>query len=355
MPTPALASNSQLGASNPVTKRMSGIEMGRVLAAFAVVTIHTHPFLVCEGGIGKMLNVLVNQAARFAVPYFFIMAGFFWARRAATGVSTDGAAVRYGARLLRLFLVWSALYFALSVIVSTLTAGNVPDGLAAAFKQLTTAPLKSALEGAAIHLWFFPALGCAFAITALMTRAGLARWTLPVAVVLFVIGLAGGGYQSTALGVDLGLDTRNGPFFGTLFFVIGVKLYQREGTKRWQAAVFMLIVGFLVQTAESLFVYYMTKVSPSSHDYMLGTVLFGWGAAELALAKPNAGTQSMIVKLGEYTLGIYLVHLAILEPFKPLLDSNLALNWAITLGVFAVSALVARWFHRQPFLRRVLT
>ena len=60
--------------------RSNSVDTARLFAIAAVIMIHTQPF----SGAAASLRIysypylLVNQLARFAVPMFFVLAGYFW-------------------------------------------------------------------------------------------------------------------------------------------------------------------------------------------------------------------------------------------------------------------------------------
>ena len=55
-------------------------------------------------------------------------------------------------------------------------------------------------------------------------------------------------------------------------------------------------------------------VNPLGHDYLLGTLLFGVGLTAYVLSLPiNTYDNSLLAKWGKYTLGIYLLHVLIID------------------------------------------
>lgn len=55
--------------------RIESVDIFRLIAIVAVITIHTSPFradVIIESEAYKYLDVIFNQLSRFAVPFFFV-------------------------------------------------------------------------------------------------------------------------------------------------------------------------------------------------------------------------------------------------------------------------------------------
>ena len=110
--------------------RLQGVEVFRVLAIIAVICLHT---AVYDGplAVGRQMDgpTLLVNASRFAVPMFFVLAGYFWGRN--TPADAMGASIKTSKRILLIFIGWSCVYLAVAGIRSTLD-----NGVAGAVKQL---------------------------------------------------------------------------------------------------------------------------------------------------------------------------------------------------------------------------
>lgn len=56
--------------------RHAGIDSFLILAILAVIVIHSRPFLGMP-----MAEGVIDQMARFAVPYFYVISGFLYVKR----------------------------------------------------------------------------------------------------------------------------------------------------------------------------------------------------------------------------------------------------------------------------------
>ena len=91
--------------------RLKGIDLVKVLMAFVVVSIHTTAW--------QLLGI-----REVAVPYFFLVSGFFLYGKMTGERTADLAAIRgWTFKILRLYLIWTAIYLPFTVY------GMVQDGL----------------------------------------------------------------------------------------------------------------------------------------------------------------------------------------------------------------------------------
>ena len=78
-------------------------------------------------------------------------------------------------------------------------------------------PVEAMFQGTAPHLWFLPSLALRACINAAFFELQ-AKWgALACSLALFVVGVLGGSYTATPMGLDLKFNTRNGPFMGFMF------------------------------------------------------------------------------------------------------------------------------------------
>ena len=181
----------------------------RLLAAFLVVCNHTSPLDSFAPGADFWLTRVL---ARVAVPFFFMVSGYFLSKRnwANTGK----------------FLKKTALVYALAVVLY-LPLNWYNGGFASPLQWLQ----KLLLDGTLYHLWYFPAVLLGVVIARGLARLGLPA-ALAAALLLYLIGLGGDSYygltaQLPALDALYGglfrlcSYTRNGLFLAPLFLLLG--------------------------------------------------------------------------------------------------------------------------------------
>lgn len=293
--------------------RVASLDTGRVVAVLAVLTLHARLFRLQHGGelTGwvQAIEVIADHAARFAVPFFFFVSGYLLGRSTRGGPALPRATASFK-RVVLLYLAWSVLFLAIDPpehALHDLLAGKPRSGPVLAWPSLAELG-QMFLGGARIQLWFLPALGTGLLLVGLLDRAKPAVG-LAVAVVLFAVGLAGGAYGRVT-GLDLGTVSRNGPFFATLFVLLGYRSGKADERPRLGPAVLLVGVGAALQAIEvwALHEFADAKWIEPRVDYFLGTALLGVGAGRIALARPDIGAGTAWPRLGLLTLGVYLLH-----------------------------------------------
>lgn len=291
------------------SKKITSIELGRVVAIFLVVAMHCQMFLsYFLYQDTPWFGYIFNQSTRFAVPLFFLISGYLiQPKLTATPIET---VKRYCAPLMRVFIVWSVICLLLPFNIETvLTKGYLAER-SGYWGYLAQAPLNSILEGGLVHLWFIPALMIAALITALFAKAGKLNLLIPFAVVLYVYGVLAGSYQNiTELWTPF--FTRNGPFFSTLMFAIGFVIRQKNIQPTPSQGIVLTLIGMAIHFSEA---YFLTgyKQPFNGNDFLFGTMLWGTGIFLFLLAKPNLGNSSWVLSLSKSVLPIYVAHLPVI-------------------------------------------
>jgi surface polysaccharide O-acyltransferase-like enzyme len=324
---------------------IASVEGGRVLAVLAVLAIHTLPLAHLGGppqvGSSWSAGTIVNQLARFAVPCFFVLSGFFWGRRTTDPTRLLPVSRDMVRRLLRLFAVWSAIF--ILPFQSDQLLRDFPHGASAALASnwgwIVTHPAKVALQGTNGHLWFLMSLAMVVSISAAWLRVWRVTPLLLFALLLFALALCAVPYKGTPLGLSLPFNARQGPAFGLLFFVLGVALSRHAPQPRWGMFGGVLMgVGVIASVAELTWLRVHLRTT-LAQDFVLGTVPYGVGAALVALSGHPWLSWPPLVRLGPLVLGIYAVHPIFVELLEPM-ARRLASPWwdlGYLLLVFAAS------------------
>lgn len=188
----------------------------RLLAAVLVVCIHTGPLASYSGPADFWL---CRVFARIAVPFFFMVSGYFLAADGwrNTGRFLKKSLLAYGAAVL--------LYLPL----------NFYNGGYAPLEWVK----KLLADGTLYHLWYFPAVILGAVLARSLARLGTPA-ALGIAGALYLAGLGGDSYYGLALRFPAAAGfyggmfrivsySRNGLFFAPLFLLLGA------AGKRWSA------------------------------------------------------------------------------------------------------------------------
>ena len=344
-------------------RRIQSVDSFRFLAIIGVIVIHTTPF---KGGELRdtydYFYVAINQGARFAVPFFFIVSGFFFAKK----IRVRGSVLPVAAKILkRLGLIW--LFFSMVYIIPYDLFSAFEYGVVGPVKvvywnleNIISDPVRLVFEGSKGHLWFLVSLANSVFITTLFLQYWKSNPLLPliiVSVALYIFGLLAKSYSETPLGLSIDFNTRNGPFFSTVFFVLGYVLSYMEFSHKHLAYGFMIMaLGYGIHLCEIYYLYTAYGVSPASHDYVAGTVLIGLGVSLMALSGHPLLKIANASRIGKYTLGIYGIHFVFVDLLSPIDKqlSNPAWEIAYVFLVFLLSSSVTHIAAKHDRLRKVL-
>ena len=212
------------------------------LAAFLVVAVHTSP-LESIWPYGDFL--LTRIAARLAVPFFFMLTGYFTVQVKKTEK-----------KLLLLYLGVTCLYLPVQIYKymggETFTAGRI---------------LKDIFfDGTFYHLWYLPACMLGLALMTLFLKCGKEN-AVAISILLYVIGLLGDSYfglvrLSPFLSkVYDGMFTcfsytRNGIFMAPLFLLLGRLFREQEKkgkqNKNKEKELILFLCSFVLMIQEAL-------------------------------------------------------------------------------------------------------
>lgn len=284
-----------MSSTDAATKpRDRGIDAVRYLAAVAVVGLHALPSGM-EDGANVPLFPSLAISARFAVPFFFIAAGYF---QKVNGVSLGRIVGRPLRRLLPIYVIWIALYWLASRIVPL------------ADMDWNMAWWKIAWGGGPVfHLWFLPALGFGLALVGIGRATIGLRATTAIAILLALADLAWTSYHAPLFGGDA-ISARKNTFFAPAFIVLGAWLSHRQVALSPLKAGLIALAGLALLTVEEVLLRDVMGWSIAhSHDVSFGTFLYGAGIFLLARSWRDAAVPDWLVRLGQVSLGVYILHL----------------------------------------------
>lgn len=344
--------------------RNHGIDRLRTIAIFSIITLHCFPFFFTNITHAQLIASTINQAARFAVPCFFVLSGYLYSRVLSTTNPWVGMS-RFCIKLIALYFLFSMIY--LIPYNAWLNTAEAPSGAVDTSRfwfHIWTDNYENFLFGGyKYHLWFLPALACAAFICTMVAwierQAGLKVGILQVAVgcVLFIVGVIAGAYKESSLGINLDFYTRNGPFFSTLFFASGIYISGlRKDSMIYRFSLLIFLFGASAHFVEVYFLKTSNLIS-SLPDYVFSTYFFGVGAALLAVRYGAHREPDLLSKLGAYGLGIYALHPFVIDMLMPafrLWSQVIAWQVIAPLIVFSLTSLIVITLAKSKFLRPIL-
>lgn len=342
--------------------RIQSVDVIRVLAIVSVLIIHTTPFqtmpLLWEGEWDAAK--IVNQVARFAVPFFFILSGYFWAHKFADDNLVVQPTLEAMKRIALIFIAWSLIYLVPLHLMDAFERGPLGpiivmyDYLSVAVRD---SPLALILEGTQVHLWYLTSLLLSLAISAAFLRFKLRLHLVVLAVILFAVGLAGKAYRDTPLGFISVFNFRDGPFFSLIFFVTGYFLQRSGPSDQWLVkGIFLTVLGLIMHFTEVIALHRFWGTT-MLQDYVIGTYFMGLGVALIALSNTKYLSLPFIAYFGPFVLGIYVSHVGFIILLKPF-DRKYAGNWiwdvTYILLIFLLSYLLTYLLAKFRFTRKIV-
>lgn len=336
--------------------KKAGIETFRFIAILFVVVIHAYP-------ISQPGGEFLNQLARFAVPYFFVISGYFFFQKVASDrTASSHYMLMYGSRLTYIYVFWYLIYAYWPLFSpdnwATIARSGFHDAFSRESAELLTEFKNHLLYyllagGRADHLWFLPSLGMAIVFLYVSIRLNMLGLGFIIAAVFYALALALEPYSATPLSIPLHMSGRNGPFFSSIFVFIGALAAKYRVQPSRRLAVAITLAGMAMHFSEVTVLHQLYDVPIQSHNFVLGTLLFGTGVALYAISNDSFGVKYNVYRLGRYTLGIYVIHLLVIDLLK-------VEQLMPKLGIFRVvlvatlSLMVAAVLSRFPLVRRVV-
>ena len=165
-------------------KRNVLIDVIRVIAAVGILLSHVD--LSMYGSVGALLGQFLS--VRFSLMFFLAIIGFYLEKSYQAGKNVT---FRRVCSLTRVYAAWTLIYLALSFVLLVLIQ-KMPLG-----DYLLSRVKGFFFTGSYYHFWFYPAVIYAILFIGLIKKAlrdGAMRLLVPLASVLYIIGLLGTGY-----------------------------------------------------------------------------------------------------------------------------------------------------------------
>lgn len=278
------------------------LDAAKAIAAYSVVLLHV-PF---PGKTGEVVNAL----ARFAVPFFFMVSGYFCFKAGEEDILKKmPGKVRH---ILVLTGVSYPFYILWGCVQNVLEGKNVADWLGKIiapsnienfFRYNSSSAVKS-------HLWFLPALLYCYLIFWAIAKCRVCK----AAYLLIPVLLAG------HIWMDEGrflfgntcrvMEFRNYLFTGMPFFLLGHLIHREQEILKKKIpgflCIFFVILGAVMTTAEFFLIGKM--------EMYIGSIFMSVGIFLFAVLDQELLVPDFLEEVGEkYALFIYILHPAVKE------------------------------------------
>jgi surface polysaccharide O-acyltransferase-like enzyme len=341
--------------------RIRSIDFFKGLAILAVIMIHTRPFLTgqSKNNDWDLLGQFIKQISSFGVPFFYVSAGYFFT----LGIQKDGLFVRWWLYVKKLFLL-----FAIWIIIDGIFRGSwlvdifQAKSLSPLLANLSAIPIFAAkypdlflFSGTAVPLWFLMSLMISISILTLGIKLSISPK------MLLLIGFCGyfftlQPYTNMPLGIGLKLPIgQQGPFIAFLFLTMGHFLIAHKTPARSSSLI--LAASMLIVFAESSALSLFSGTPFHGRLYLVGTIFFATSVFLFALQNPNFGSRSIFSKIGNRSLGIYLVHWPVLAALIFVKGAFVSPVWEVLfpVAILATSYAIVIGLMKLPYIRPLVS
>jgi len=326
----------------PGKYRIPSIDYFRTIAIFLVILMHNmhkNPLLgafgrYTDGGGGAFLEAILefvlSHIFTLAVPFFFVIAGYFFGQKIMTGDSSARTLGTYSGRLMLALFFWRIVYF---FIPSPSLFEHSHDYLGWIYGKVTDVHELSELLNirSVPHLWFIPALLIALCTATFFSSVKRQWMFLPFAILLYLLYLTKSTYATTSWGaqantffqlcfppwVNAWTDVTVNYFYPIVFVSGGWYLTAKKIEFKVRTSVLFILSGVFISSLEIMLLYKECGIVSSC---LIGTVPLVIGVAMLAFSMPDIGKDSFMSKCGRYAFGIYLIHYLFVFWLRPLAD-----------------------------------
>lgn len=237
----------------------------KYISSILIIILHLRPFLNSSNELDLAFN---NIITRICVPIFFIITGYFVAKKEKVNKNYIKEYIR---KTISLYLVWSLLY--IPVIIDTIIQ-YLPIINAYISKINITLPFLIILliillpiivlvtlcyTGVYYHLWYFPAIIFSLLVLKKWKQKFNIKYLFIISFILLLFGATETYYGVLPLSIKRTLSyyynifftTRNFLFFGLFYVVLGYYIGTKE--KAYSKYCFLkLIVSFFLLTFEAI-------------------------------------------------------------------------------------------------------
>lgn len=241
------------------------LDILKYLSAILIMILHLRPFINFSDQLDLAFN---NIITRICVPIFFIITGYFVAKKEK---NNENYIKDYIKKIIPLYLVWSLLYIPviigtiiqyLPIINEYLTKINITLPLLIILLVLlfpVVILIALCYTGIYYHLWYFPAIIFSLLVLEKWKKKFKVKYLLVFSFILLLFGATETYYGVLPLSIkellsyyyNIFFTTRNFLFFGLFYVVLGYFMETKE--KAYSKYCFVkLIISFFLLIFEAI-------------------------------------------------------------------------------------------------------
>lgn len=331
-PTPAIcnapmasSAGGLRGQRAPREERLASLECLRVVAILGVISQHiVSPELFQKPGVTvNIVMCLVEQLRIFAVPFFFLVSGYFFGKSIQAGNSVSNVLIRYAKWFAPVWLVWTVLYAFIPSNWGATGFGVLRPmywQFLLTIDWITLHPFALPWFMPPGHQWFLPALIVGLTTVAFLHSFNLMRVGLPVAAVLYLTGIVLRSEIFVSQPLPLSSFLTMELAVTLLFTLSGWWLSFHLKKPNLKLGVLLAITGYVLALCEAAAIWHHIDSGLekfTTGQPMLGTIPLTLGIFLIALAKPNLGRSTILPSLAKLTFGVYMSHILVIRALNP--------------------------------------
>ncbi|MDR3594410.1 acyltransferase family protein [Clostridium sp.] len=278
-------------------KRNQSIELLKLISIFFIVIIH-NPF-------ASRFGFVMDTIARFAVPIFFMITGYFIIQPNKTSIKLKKQVIK----LTKYYILYQFIYILYYLIIALVEHKfqNFENNFITNIKYILIAPVIGT------HLWYIINIIWALIIIYFFNYFDKLKVLFISSIILHLIGIFISNLSIQIFHRILPLyETRNFLFFGLFYIMLGAYIRKVDINKiKFNNIIILLFSIFmcLFQVAER----YMWKTLFNSRfgDYFITTIIASISIFIFAL-KSNVNNR-IIEKISSYSMPIYFLHILVMD------------------------------------------
>jgi surface polysaccharide O-acyltransferase-like enzyme len=321
------------------TARIAGIDAFRLVASLCVIFIHVGYF----NSFNSFIGIEIRLLGRWAVPFFFIVSGYFISDYFETNPH------KIGLQAAKAFMVLAISNLLMAPLIF------IESGPIEVAKKLLD--MDIILNGTYYHLWFLSSLTIGlmtFYFLCILNLRRLASLWIFACLCIIIFDTYHPEYR------PIGTSARYLMCFPFLF--LGHFVKQRNLRPHVFISLTLVLIGLLMQNGEALILKMVSDKSPLVYDFLMGTIPFSLGMFFLSMNISSSKAIDFFSSQGKrFSLGIYIFHPYFIFIIREYLFSgNYIGNWYYDVFVIPLTFILT-WttliiaYRLFPFLEGLLS
>ncbi|MFH5801197.1 acyltransferase [Haladaptatus sp. CMAA 1911] len=322
-----------------MSDRIHSIDTLRAVAIFFIVIAHVQPFRGF-GTYGNHVYFALDTIGQFDVPFFFLTSGYFFGET--VNLDTVKSSVSNSVKKLGSIYLFGRI-ISLTAVVGLALFRGVPVAnalIARGIGDISGIDLLYYGTALAVPLWFLTALIFSLIFLGCFVKFRKTRYLLPIAILIHLVGLIGTNYQMI---VDIPFRTRDALFFGFFYVALGYHVSSIDWTPNENRShIYLGAVCLLggVQLLEQYAIGYVIRGNVLRQEiflteYTISTIFFVLALFTYVLSNPQWGKNTILPKVGQHALGIYLLHVPLIRLLR-----TMNRVWRPAIGIDLTSTLL---------------